>query len=300
MPESVAYLNGRWLPQSRAGLSLHDAGFVMGVTVADFARTFHRRLADWDAHLSRFQASVAAVDLGPWEHSDATITPIAEELVRRNSATLGAGGELVLVLFATPGPIGHYLGESASGPPTFGMHTFPLPFERYRGMIERGVHLRVSEIEDVSPRTIPPAIKHRSRLHWHLADRAAARIDGGTSRPLLLDAAGRVTETSFANLVVVRGGVVLSPRRETILPGIGLRIVEELCGKLGLPFEERDLYSDDCLAADEVLLCGTAFCLARVSRLDDAPMPPAGPIFQRLLEAWNARVGLDIHGQFLA
>lgn len=54
----LAYLNDRFLPQPEARLTLHDAGFVLGVTVTDLCRTFrHRpyRLAD---HLRRFRKAV--------------------------------------------------------------------------------------------------------------------------------------------------------------------------------------------------------------------------------------------------
>ena len=55
MPEPVAYLNGQWLPQSQAMLPLNDAGFVMGVTVTDFVRTFHHKLDRLSEHLTRFR-----------------------------------------------------------------------------------------------------------------------------------------------------------------------------------------------------------------------------------------------------
>ena len=53
------------------------------------------------------------------------------------------------------------------------------------------------------------------------------------------------------------------------------------------------------LAADAMLVCGTAFCLARVDRLNDTTMPPNDDALKRLLHAWNKRVGLDIHAQIM-
>ena len=53
------------------------------------------------------------------------------------------------------------------------------------------------------------------------------------------------------------------------------------------------------MTPDEAMLCGTAFALAGVSRINDWPIPWPGPVFTRLLNAWSERVGLDIARQFL-
>ena len=299
MPEPVAYLNGQWLPQSQATLPLNDAGFVMGVTVTDFVRTFHHKLDRLSEHLTRFRQNArdAQIDL---DGSDLELFNIALELTRRNAELLTPNQELALILFATPGPIGYYLGDPGNGPGTFGMHTFSLPFERYREIIRRGAWLRVSnENEAMSPRTVPTHIKHRSRMHWWLAEHEVQHRDQGMSRALLANSAGQITETAFANVVIVRGNEIISPRRATLLPGLSLKMIEDLCPEVGLTFHERDLTISDCVAADAMLLCGTAFCLARVERLNDHVLAKNDDAMNRLLHAWNNRVGLDIHTQIL-
>src|SRR5436190_16456800 len=95
----LAYLNGCFLAQSEASLTLHDAGFVMGATVTDLCRTFrHRpfRLAD---HLARFRASCRSARV-PLLLSDADLAGHAEQLVAHNAALLSADQDLALVLFA--------------------------------------------------------------------------------------------------------------------------------------------------------------------------------------------------------
>ena len=62
------------------------------------------------------------------EATEDEIIAVAEELVSHNAKLLPPGGELQLVLFATPGPLGMYSGQAENGPPTIGMHTYPLPF----------------------------------------------------------------------------------------------------------------------------------------------------------------------------
>src|SRR5262245_42928312 len=110
MSEPVAYLNGQWLPLSQAALPLHDAGFVFGATVTDLCRTFHHRLYRLAEHLSRFEESchLARVKLTVNREE---LTGLAEKLVASNARLIRPEEELALVVFATPGPLGHYAGQ---------------------------------------------------------------------------------------------------------------------------------------------------------------------------------------------
>src|SRR5205823_6633774 len=108
--QPLALLNGRLLPQAQAALALNDAGFVFGATVTDLCRTFRHALHHWPEHVARFRRSGRAAHIEP-AYSDDAITAWAHELVAHNAALLPASQELALVLFATPGPVGYYLGE---------------------------------------------------------------------------------------------------------------------------------------------------------------------------------------------
>jgi branched-subunit amino acid aminotransferase/4-amino-4-deoxychorismate lyase len=299
MPEPLAFLDGCFLPQSQISLSIHDAGFVMGATVTDLCRTFRHKLYRWPLHLARFGRGCRATHINP-SLNEQEITGIAEELVRHNAA-LVPGQELALVLFATPGPVGYYLGEEGGpgdGAATFGMHTFPLPFSRYRRLIEQGAALRVPKIRQVPAVCVDPHVKMRSRMHWWLADREAQRLEPGAAA-LLLDTEGNITETAAANVLLVLNGKVVSPPRDRILDGVSLRVVVELCAKLGIPFEERPLALPDLELAEEMLLTSTPYCLAGVSTCNGRPVPWPATIYPHLARAWSAEVGLDIHGQIL-
>lgn len=293
--QPLAYLNGQFLPQLSAQLPLHDAGFVWGATVTDLCRTFHQRLYRLTDHLRRFRESCRLARV-PQPLPDEKVTGIAERLIEHNAALLGAGQELALVLFATPGPVGHYAGLPGAGPPTLGLHTFPLPFARYARLFQEGATLLVPSVRQVSAACVDRRIKQRSRLHWWLAEQEVHETDPCASA-LLLDDQGRVTETAAANLLVVRGGVVLTPRREGVLNGISLQVVEELCAELAIPFAEADMTLADCQRADEAMLSNTVFCLVGVRRLQGAELPWPGVVFERLLRLWGEKVGVDIRAQ---
>ncbi len=311
----LAYLHGSFLPQADARLTLHDAGFVWGATITDLCRTFrHRpfRLAD---HLRRFRLSCELAHI-PMTASDDELTAVAERLIAHNAALLPPDGDLAVVFFATPGPVGYYLGEPGGpgdAPPTLGVHTFPLPFARYHRLIRDGAVLAVPAVRHVPAACVNPRIKQRSRISGWIAEQEARQIEPGASA-LLLDADGFVTETAAANFLIVRGGAVVSPPRDSILNGVSLRVIEELCGQLDIPFEGRRLTVEDCRVADEAMLAGTSYCLAGVSRVAGADLPwPPHPtlsplggegrvrgIRRQLLDAWGRKVGVDIERQILS
>jgi len=300
---SLVYLNGRFQPFAQASLPLHDAGFVSGATVVDNTRTFRHRLFRWPDHLARFRRDCAACFV-PLERNDDEITAAAEELVANNVKHLPSGGELQLVAFATPGPLGLYAGQRENGPPTFGLVTYPLPFARYRSFFTRGVTLAVVGSSAADATLLAPTIKHRSRMAWHVADHLArAQTRNPASLGVPLSGPGEtLTETSIGNLLAVIDGVVTSPPRRLVLDGISLRVTEELCRAVGTPFAEAPLPFSPRLQAAEVLLTGTGFCLAGVSEIYPRMGDPIrctwpGPVFRRLLFAWNDLVGVDIEGQ---
>ena len=116
---------------------------------------------------------------------------------------------------------------------------------------------------------------------------------------VLLDENGCLTETAAANLLIVKSGVVLSPPRSTILGGISLLTVEELCHELGITFAERPLTMHDAETAEEMMLTSTPYCVCGVSRFNGRAVPWPGQLFERLLAVWSIRIGLDIRGQVI-
>jgi len=299
MTEPLAFLHGRLLPQSEAHLALNDAGFLFGATVTDLCRTFRRRLYRWPDHLARFRQSCELTGIHP-HVEEGEITRRAHELVQRNATLIDVNHDLVLVMFATPGPVGYYLGSDliACDVPTFGMHTFPLPFARYRPWIEQGVRLRTPELRQIPAACIDPRIKHRSRMHWW----AAGKTVGNEPRTqaLLLDFEGNVTETASSNFLIVKNGALISPLLENVLHGVSLAAVAEFAEKLGIPLEHRPISLEECYTADEAILTCTTYCLAGVAQINDHAIPWPGAIFQKLLAAWSEDVGVEIHRQIVA
>lgn len=295
MTEPQAYLNGVYVPASQAVVSVLDAGFMQGTTVAEQLRTFGGKLFCLDEHIERLFKSLAIVGVDPGL-SFAQFAAVAEKLTAHNHALLADGDDLGLTMFVTPGL---YEPADPSPGPTVCLHTSPLRFRLWAHKYTAGESLATTDVEQVSARCWPLELKCRSRMHYYLADRQA-RTRYPHSRALMVDAGGFVTEATTANIVLYTDNEgLLMPPRAKILPGISLGVLVELADKLAIQCGERDLAPADVAAANEVFLTSTSPCILPVVRFNSRKIGPGvpGQMYARFLSAWNELAGLDIAHQ---
>lgn len=290
----LAFQNGRFLPASDLSISFADAGFVQSATVTDFCRTYRRRLFRWLEHLARFRRDCETLRI-PLTLSDSELTSAAERLVRENAL-----GEVAVVTFATPGPLGYLVGSTQNGPPTLGMHTLPISRERYRRFFSDGVSLAIAGTLDSG--IVPVSVKHRSRLHWWLAEHPIRDLEPGAV-PILLDASG-APDSAIGSVLAVVEGCVVAPLPGSVLAGVSVGVVRDLARRIGREFREDPLdFRNLPEHVSEVLLTGSGFGIAGVRRLTDGPrireFPWPGPVFRDFLTAWSDEVGMAIDAEFL-
>lgn len=298
--EPVVFLNGKLVPASAAHLAIFDAGVVLGATVTEMTRTFRQEPWRLDEHLARLFRSLryTRMDIGMTAEE---FGRVSRELVAHNAQLVSADDELGLIHFVTAGEFPVYAGSAgraARTTPTVCAHTFPMPFELWVKKLEHGQHLVTPAIRHVPPQCYDPKMKYRSRMHYYLADQEARLVDPDAAA-LLLDLQGNVTETSGANFLAVQDGAIVSPTTVNTLPGISRAMVIELARQFEIPFIERDMQVYDVINASEAFTASTPYCLLPVTRINGLPIGDGrpGPMFQRLMDAWSAAVGVDIAGQ---
>lgn len=291
----IASLNGDIIPASRAAVSVADMGLVHGVAVSEVLRTFRHRPFRASDHIKRFHASANAVGITVPVNA-AELSDTLDTVVAHNSTQLDARDDLGVTVFASAGLNATYVGQSiaADTPATLCVHTFPLPFELWAEATVTGLHLATSLVPALPPECVPPAVKSRSRMHWHLADRDV-RARHPRARALLLNQSGEVTETATANIFAVNDDVIRTPPDEVVLAGVSRTVVRELASSLGMEFETSPLKLEDLLAADEVFTSSTPYCLLPVSKVNETGIGNEcpGPMVRRLWRAWSEMVQLD-------
>jgi len=296
--EPLAWVDGRFVPRSSLCLPLGDAGFVLGATVTEQLRTFHGRLFLPEAHEERLRESLAIVGIDPGRPLHSLFEAAAAVAAHNQAAA--PDHDLGVVVFVTPGDLPAQHG-GRRGVPRAMIHSFPLAFASWARGYESGVTLRTATVRQVPDACWPVRAKVRSRLHYHLADREADAAEPG-ARAVLLHLDGRVSETSTANVAVVRGDTVTTPPPEDALPGVSLGHLRSLAEASGLSWTYRSLGVADLAAASEILLTSTPSCLLPATRFDGRPVGDGRPgrVHRMLLSAWSGQVGLDIAGQALA
>jgi branched-chain amino acid aminotransferase len=296
--EPLVYLNGRFLPESEATISIYDRGFLYGDLVTESTRTFGLRPFRLREHVERLGWSLRATEIAPGLSLD-EIERITLELLERNRALFGQHDDAWIVHNVSRG-----VGAFGRGPgeqerrATVLIHCFPIDFRDLARRYREGVHAVVPSTRQLPPECLDPKIKHRSRMHFALAGREAARVEPG-AQPVLLDLRGNLTEGPGANFFLVSRGVVRTPGSHGVLRGISRATVFELCRQLGIACREEDLQPYDAVTAEEAFFTSTPYCLLPVTRFNGQPLGDGGPgpITRRLLEAWSALVGTDIVAQ---
>lgn len=298
--EPIAWLNGQYVPWSQAKLPVSDMGLVHGASVTEMTRSFHQRWFRLDDHLRRLETSLKTTG---WQipYTLPELSVVSDKLLAHNSPLLPAGHELGLIQFVTAGQNLTYLGAARRDEcrrPTVCCHTFPLPCELWAEKYTTGQHLLVPAIRQIPPECLSPAIKHRSRLHWILADTQVRERDPAATA-ILLDSKGDLTETSAGNFFLVRDNQILTPRPKSILGGISRYVVYLLAEELNIPITVTDIQPLEVHRASEAFTSSTPYCLLPVTAFEGKPIGNGqpGPVYRRLLDAWGRLVGCDIAAQ---
>ena len=292
MSVGPAYLNGKWIEARELSISVDDLGFALGVTVVERLRTFGGAPYRTLEHLARLHRSLTIVGWDADRLRDevgAAITGYAERI----APLVAPGDDWSIVALVTPGL------TADAAVPTVCVYGQPLPFALWAAKFEEGVAVCITDVRQTPGNCWPPELKCRSRMHYYLADREAARRDAG-ARALLLDQRGFVAEASTANVVAYfhdRG--LVTPRRNGVLPGVSQQALFELADELGLAHSEADVLPEELAAAAEMFLTSSSICLQPVTTQDGQPIGDGrpGPVYRRLLAAWSARVGVDVATQ---
>ena len=256
-PDPLVYLNGDYLPQSQAKVSVLDRGFLFGDGVYEVIPVFGGRPLRLDEHLDRLQRSMDRVSL-PYPLSRDQWREIFDVLLEKNP-----GGDRSIYLQVTRGapPIRDLSIEAGIHPTVFVMVNDIKPVDYAK--LENGIDAITAEdfrwkacdIKSVS--LIANVI---IRLHANAQDVMDA----------IMVRDGLVTEGTASNVFIVRDGVVATPpKSECLLPGITRDLVIELAQANGIRVEEREIERAELHTADEIWLTSSTREIAPVVKLDD-------------------------------
>lgn len=298
--ERVAYVNGKFVPESEASISIHDLGFIYGDAVYDTARTFKGKLFRLREHIERLYRTLryARIDCGL---SPSEMTQLTQELVERNKHLLGPDDDFWVTQRISRG-ICRYDGDPVPYEgATVIIESVPLPLKSRATYFRDGIDVATPSVRRIAPEALSPRAKTTNYLNMTMG---ALEIQARDAKAwaVLLDKNGNLCEGIGANLFLVQGGKLMTPKEDFVLPGISRQTVIEIAQELAIPFEEKDLAPHDAYIADEMFLTSTSLCLCPVKSFNgqavgDGKVP--GPVTRQLIEGYNRLVGMDFVAQYL-
>ena len=288
---SKAWNNGRIVSSSELCVSVDDAGFRQGVIAVERLRTYDGRVTSLQPHIVRWRRTLeelyltVPVDLEDLRHR---IT----QLLSENNDFLRTNHDCGIVMLATPGIL--TLGSSttaSSGDANEILHLSTLNHDLIARHRNEGQPMFVTDVEQPSGKCWPRDIKVRCRLHYYLADQQA-RQHHHAAVGLLIDHDGTVTETSVANIAIIRDGCVVSPPIDQVLPGVTQQLVMDACQVNGIRWVYERLWPAEIREADEVWLMGTDGGLWFANRVDGSSIGDARPgrIYTKILAEFDRLV----------
>lgn len=280
MTEYKVYLNGKFVPESEARISVYDHGFLYGDGVFEGIRAYNGRIFRLDEHVERLFESAKAIAL------EIPMTPAEmKELLLEACRVNNLRDAYIRPIIARGvGDLG--LDPRKCKTPTVVVLARAMG-ALYGDKYEKGLKLCSVSVRRNSPNSLSPNIKSLNYLNNILA-----RIEvnhQGMDEGILLDNNGFVSEATADNIFIVKRGVVVTPPTYNSLKGITRGAVLEIAKELGYPVEEQPITMFDVYAADEVFITGTAAEIAPCVEVDHRVVGDGkpGPVTKHLIEGFR-------------
>lgn len=290
--EPIVFLNGEFVPQSAARVSIFDRAFCAGDGIYDVARTFGHKPNKLREHCERMlrSAKYTRIDL---PYSAADLEDLVLKVLERNMAGVDPADDRIIWMIATRGIDPPSRNPLDAARPTLMIYTVPVNYHRFVRYYESGLHLITASTRRTPPECLDARAKIINKMN-HIQAELEAKAADRDAMPLMLAMDGTVAESSAANVFFVSQGRLCTPR-SNILLGIMRDNVIEVAREERIEVVEGDFHVYDFAIADEVFLTTTSYSILPVGRLNGRPYGKApGPVTTRLIKAWGRKIGVDI------
>jgi D-alanine transaminase len=274
----TVYVNGDWVPEEEARISVFDRGFLFADAVYEVTSVLGGKLVDFDGHLRRLHRSLGALEMTA-PVSDDTLETIHRELVRRNALAEG-----LIYLQVTRGAADRDFAYPEGATPSLVL------FTQVKALADSAAArngIRVITLPDIRWRRRD--IKTVQLLAPSMCKMAAKKA-GCDDAWLVED--GHVTEGTSNNAYIVTGDGTLVTRdlSERILHGITRAAVLAYAREAQVTVEERPFTVAEARAAAEAFITAASAFVTPVVEIDGRAIGDGrpGPVTRRLRELYLA------------
>lgn len=277
----IIYIDGKYLPEEQAKISVFDHGFLYGDGVFEGIRAYNGRIFRLQEHLDRIYDSAKTIDLAVPITKD-EFAEIIKETMRRNQLK-----DCYIRPIITRGVGDLGLDPRRCAKASIVVITKPWG-AMYGDLYEKGLKAVTVAVRRNPAEALPPNVKSLNYLNNILA-KIEANYKGG-DEAIFFDTNGYISEGSGDNLYVVKNGEILTPHTLNNLRGVTRMVVLEIAASLGITVKEQNLGFFDLYSADEVICTGTAAEVGPITWIDGRVIGTGkpGPVTKQLISAFKA------------
>ena len=275
----IVYVNGEYLPEAEAKVSVFDRGFLMADGVYEVTSVLDGKLIDYPGHAVRLARSLAELDMANPMGAD-DLAQVFRELVRLNG--IDQGMIYLQVTRGNPGDRSFVFPDPATTPCTVVAFTQNVP--NLADAPAAKVGFRVISIPD---------------LRWDRVDIKTTQLLYPSMGKMLAKAAGcddswfvrdgTVTEGTSNNAYIVKGNRIITRALGTdVLHGITRASVLRFATEAQFEVEERPFTVAEAQAADEAFASAASIFVMPVVEIDGVAVGDGkpGPVAARLREIY--------------
>ncbi|MCV3271684.1 D-amino-acid transaminase [Roseobacter sinensis] len=264
----TVYLNGQYLPENEATVSIFDRGFLMADGVYEVTSVLDGKLIDFDGHAVRLERSLRELDMvNPISKED--LLEVHRELVRANG--IEEGMVYLQITRGAPGDRDFVFPDPEETEPTIVLFTQNKPGLADSPAAKKG--MKVISIEDI--RWGRRDIKTVQLLYPSMG-KMMAKKSGADDAWMIED--GFVTEGTSNNAYIVKGNKIITRALSNdILHGITRAAVLRFAQEAQMEVEERNFTIDEAKEADEAFITSASTFVMPVVEIDGVALGEGVP-----------------------
>ena len=223
-------MNGTFVPEADARISIYDSALMFGDMVFEMTRSFGKKQFRLREHLERLYMGIKILKI-PLKMTLEQMEEACHATVEQNEPFFDTHDEHRLVINVSRGPLGIYAPIfDGKIEPTVVIADFPLKWT-VAGLARfytEGINSVIPSQRSIPATLMDPKIKNRSRIWYQMANIEVSNMKGDNNWPLLIDLDGFITEGTGNNFFMVKDGALYTPEGRNILRGTRRGYVMEI------------------------------------------------------------------------